>query len=55
MEPIFNTNLTCSLCFFCWFFDESRGVFFCGLVAKVFQTGITSGHLRSYITAKTES
>ena len=56
MDPIFNKNMSVSLCFFCWFFDESRGVFFfCGLVAKVLQTETTSGHFCSYITPKLES
>ena len=28
MDTLFNINLSFSLCFFCWFLDESRGVFF---------------------------
>ena len=28
IDTNFNTNLSSSLCFFCWFLDESRGVFF---------------------------
>ena len=27
-NPVFNKNLRFSLCFFCWFWDESRWVFF---------------------------
>ena len=54
MDPIFN-NLTFSLCFVLCFLDESREVFFCGLVGKVPQTGATSGDFCSYITAKLES
>ena len=28
MDPIFSKNLSFSLCFLCWFLNESRGVFF---------------------------
>ena len=56
INTIFIKSLDFSLSFLGgWVLDESRGVFFFGLVAKVLQTGTTSGHFCSYITPKLES
>ena len=55
MDPMFNKNLSFSLCFFVGFRISLEGCFFCCLVAKVLQTGTTSGHFCSYITPKLES
>ena len=44
-----------SWCFFRWFLEESWEVFFCALVAEMFQMEATWGHFSSYVAAKLES
>ena len=55
MDKNFMNNLSFSLIFFVGFWMSLEEFFVCGLVAKVLQTGTTSGHFCSYITPKLES
>ena len=54
-DTIFNKNISCFVVFCLGFWMSLEECFFCGLVAKVLQTGTTSGHFCSYITPKLES
>ena len=42
MDPIFNKNMSCCVFFFVGFWMSLEECLFCGLVAKVLQTGTTS-------------